>query len=170
MKRQLAKSLQFIGVQITNLTNALGDGRATDLIFSRLESLKAERERVSEELWQLETEIAKATVKRPTAEQVCAAWGKIIELWDVLTEAERKEVMNGLAQEVVVTEKDRVHLRLSPIANVHGQLIAINSRMGAGAEVIAINPPLLTTHTFPPLELDYDITRPKRGIKRLVIV
>ena len=48
------------------------------------------------------------------------------------TEEERKEVMNGLVQEVVVTEKDRVHLRLSPIASVHGQLIAINSRMGAG--------------------------------------
>ena len=149
MKRQLAKSVQFIGVQITNLTNALGDGRATDLIFSRLESLKAERERVSEELWQLETEIAKATVKRPTAEQVCAAWGKIIELWDVLTEAERKEVMNGLAQEVVVTEKDRVHLRLSPIANVHGQLIAINSRLGAerslNANSLLLLPPIRGT-------------------------
>ena len=47
------------------------------------------------------------------------------------TEEERKEVMNGLVQEVVVTEKDRVPLRLSPIASVHGQLIAINSRMGA---------------------------------------
>jgi len=149
MKRQLAKSLQFIGVQITNLTNALGDGRATDLIFSRLESLKAERERVSEELWQLETEIAKATVKRPTAEQVCAAWGKIIELWDVLTEAERKEVMNGLVQEVVVTEKDRVHLRLLPFASVHGQFIALNTHLGAerslNANSLLLLPPIRGT-------------------------
>ena len=36
--------------------------------------------------------------------------------------------------------------------------------MGAGAEVIAINPPLLTTHSFPPIELDYDIIRPRRII------
>ena len=60
------------------------------------------------------------------------AWGQVIDLWDVLTEEERKEVMNGLVQEVIVTEKDRVHLRPSPIASVHGQFIAINSRMGAG--------------------------------------
>ena len=150
MKGQLTKNLQFIGVQITNLTNALGDGRATDLIFNRLESLKAERERVSEELRRLETEIAKATVKRPTAEQVCAAWGQIVDLWDVLTEGKRKEVINGLVQqEVVVTEKDRVHLRLSPIASVHGQLIAINSRMGAerslNANSLLLLPPIRGT-------------------------
>ena len=32
----------------------------------------------------------------------------------------------------------------------------------AGDGVIAKNPPLLTTHTFPPVELDYSIIRPKR--------
>ena len=35
----------------------------------------------------------------------------------------------------------------------------------AGAEVIAINAPLLTTHTFPPVELDYDIIRPRRVLR-----
>ena len=132
MRGQLAKKLQFVGVQIKNMTNALADGRATDLIFNRLEALQVEHKQVSEELRRMETEIARATVRRPTAEQVCGAWGQIIDLWDVLTEEERKEVMSGLVQEVAVTQKDRVHLRLSPIASVHGQFIAINSRMGAG--------------------------------------
>lgn len=39
--------------------------------------------------------------------------------------------MGGLVEEVV-TQKDRVRLRLSPIASVHSQFIAINSQMGAG--------------------------------------
>ena len=52
-------------------------------------------------------------------------------------------------QEVVVTQKDRVHLRLSPIASVHGQFIAINSRMGAGGYVVANYPPIL----FPDFEV-----------------
>ena len=38
----------------------------------------------------------------------------------------------------------------------------------AGDGVIAINPPLLTTHTFPPVELDYDIIRPKRVVRQTV--
>lgn len=29
-----------------------------------------------------------------------------------------------------------------------------------------MNPPLLTTHTFPPVELDYDIIRPRSGYAR----
>ena len=128
---QLAKKLQFVNVQINNMTDALGVGRATELIFNRLESLQAERRKITEELERMDKEIAKATVKRPTAEQVCMAWGRIVDLWEVLTEEERQEVLGGLVQEIVVTQKDRVHLRLSPIASVHGQLFAINSQMGA---------------------------------------
>jgi len=106
MKRQLTKSLQFIGVQITNLTNALSDGRATDLIFSRLESLKAERERVSEELWRLETEIEAATIPRPTTGQVQEAWGEVLRVWEVLTEDERADLMGSIVQVVEMTEKE----------------------------------------------------------------
>ena len=38
--------------------------------------------------------------------------------------------------------------------------------LGAGAEVIAINQPRLTTHTFPPVELDDDLVRPKHTTVR----
>lgn len=132
MRGQLARKLQFLGIQINNMTDALADGRASELIFNRLQLLQTERRQVSEELSGLDKDIAKATVKRPTAEQVCEAWGRITDLWDVLTEEERKKVLGGLVQEIVVTEKNRVHLRLSPNASVHGQFIAINSEMGAG--------------------------------------
>ncbi len=132
MRGQLAKKLQFIGVQISNFTNALGDGRATNLIFNRLEALENEKQQVSEELARLEMEIAKVTVKRPTAEMVCSAWGQVVRAWPVMSESERQEVLGGLVQEIVVTQKDRVHLQLSPIASVHGQFIAINTQMGAG--------------------------------------
>ena len=149
MRGQLAKKLQFIGVQINNMTNALADGRATDLIFNRLESLQEDRRRVEAELARMEGEIAAATVKRPTAEMVCAAWGQIVDLWGVLTEDERKEVMGTLVQEVVVTQKDRVRLRLSPIASVHGQFIALSAEMGAGRLVVTNYPPIL----FPDFEV-----------------
>lgn len=68
-----SQKMQFVGVQITNLTNALADGRATDLIFNRLEILEQEKRQMSEELLRMETEIAKAAIKRPPAEMVGAA-------------------------------------------------------------------------------------------------
>ncbi len=157
---QLAKKLQFINVQITNLTNALGEGRATELIFNRLEMLQAERHQITKELKQMETQITKATVKRPTAEQVCSAWGQITDLWGVLTESERKEVLGGLVQEIVVIQKDRVHLRLSPIASVHGQFIAINSQMGAGSG---------NTYTLNPRSYGVPVFVPSGGRSRLKV-
>ena len=56
----------------------------------------------------------------------------------------------------------------------HGQTvsgsIATVSRMGAAGEVIAINLPLLTMHAFPPVELDYDIIRPKRVMRQRAMI
>ena len=41
----------------------------------------------------------------------------------------------------------------------------------AAGEVIANNPLFLTKHTFPPIEFDHDIIRPKRVMhKRVVMV
>ena len=40
--------------------------------------------------------------------------------------------------------------------------VAMVSLMEVSGEVIAANPPLLTTHTFPPVALDYEIIKPKR--------
>ena len=126
------------------LSQAEAYERDAELTFNRLEVLQEGRRQVSEELERLEMEIAKATIKRPTEEQVCAAWG--------LTEDERQEALGSLVQEVVVTQKDRVHLRLSPIASVHGQFIAINSEMGAGRSLNANSPmvfPLIRSSAVP---------------------
>lgn len=56
----------------------------------------------------------------------------MLDVWPDLSEDEKAELLGVLVQEVIVKTKDRVLLRLSPIAEVHGQLLAINSPMGAG--------------------------------------
>ena len=40
--------------------------------------------------------------------------------------------------------------------------------MGAGAEVIAINPGL-TPYALAPVELDYDLVRPRRGGRAVIV-
>ncbi len=61
-----------------------------------------------------------------------ASRASVLGVWPALTEDEKAELLSALVQEVVVKTIDRVLLRLSPIAEVHGQLLAINSPMGAG--------------------------------------
>lgn len=73
-------------------------------------------------------------------------------------------------REVALKQEDREHLWLSSIISVYGRFIAINLHKGASRAVIANNPPLLITHAFPPVELDYDIIRPKRVIRRRVVM
>ena len=93
------------------------------------------------QLTQIEAEIAQATVKRSTAAQVQGVWGEVLAAWKDWSE-QRTDALGVLMQEVVVTQKDRGHLRLSPIASVHGQLLAISSQMGAGRSLNA-NPPMV---------------------------
>jgi len=50
------------------------------------------------------------------------------------------------------------------------RFIAMISRMGAAREVGAINSPLLTTHTFPPMKLDYDIVKPRRARRQQAVM
>ena len=61
-----------------------------------------------------------------------ASWGQVVDLWPDLGEGQRQEVLQGLVQQVVVKQKDRVQLRLLPFSTSHGQFIAIKSLMGAG--------------------------------------
>ena len=132
LRGQLGKKLQFLGLQIENTWKMADDGRGHDLVMSRLERLQREQRDVAEKMKAVDAEIEKATIKRPEAAMVCASWGRLVDLWNVLTEEERALSLQSLVEHVDMTTKDRVLLRLSPIAEVHGQMLAINSRMGAG--------------------------------------
>jgi hypothetical protein len=90
----------------------------------------------------IEAEIAQATVKRLTAAQVPEIWGGVMDAWEEWSEQERTDALGGLVRAVVVTEKDRVLLRFTPIAEVHGQMLALTSQMGAGVYVVT-NYPLI---------------------------
>lgn len=132
LRGQLAKRRQAIGMQKSNLMRYLEDGRAGDTILNRLDLLENEDHSVAEQLEAVEQDIAAATLVRPTAGQVQASWGAVLDLWPELTEEEKAELLAGLVENVEVKAKDRVVLRLTPIAELHGQLLAINSPMGAG--------------------------------------
>ena len=110
-------------------------------------------------------DIAQATIQRPTTGQVQEAWGEVLRVWDVLTEEERADLLGSVVQTVEMTEKESVTLELLPVPHSlisYSNRFELKSHLGAGAEVIAINSPVLTTHTFPPVELDYEIVRPRR--------
>lgn len=133
LRGQLAKKIQLLGVHKNRLVDALADGRGAASIHARLDKLEQDEKALVEQLATVENGIQQATLKRPTAEQVQAAWGSVLEVWPDLTEEEKAELLSELVQEVVIKSKDRVFLRLSALAEVHGHFLAINSHMGAGA-------------------------------------
>ena len=128
---QLAKKKQFNAVQIANLVNAVAQGGNSRSLLATLERLETEQDDLCRQLAQIEAEIAQATVKRPTAAQVQEIWGEVLDYWKGWSEQQRTDALGALMQEVVVTEKNRVHLRFTQFAEVHGQMLALNSQMGA---------------------------------------
>lgn len=132
VRGQLAKKKQFNAVQIGNLVNAVSGGSNSRSLLATLERLEAEQDQLCRQIADIESEIARATVKRPTAAQVQEFWGEALDAWKEWSEQERTDALGCLLQEVVVTEKDRVHLRFTAIADVHGQMLALTSQMGAG--------------------------------------
>lgn len=133
--RQVIKQLQSIKLRKNNLLDSLASGKGTASILNFLEELEQQERLGSEQQKTLEREIQQATLKRPTAQQVQAVWGAMLEIWPDLTEEEKAELLSEIVQEVVVKSKDRVLLRLSSLAEVHGHFLAINSQMGAGVRL-----------------------------------
>ena len=140
LRGQLAKKKQFLDLRAANYLQAIAEGRALTALLPALEQVETEKIAVRDELARVDREIALATVKRPTAEQVSEVWGQVGELWDELTEDERVELLGGIVQGVEVTDKNRVLLKLSPVAEVHGSWFAIKSRMGAVDGLSSIYP------------------------------
>ena len=132
MRGQLAKKKQFNAVKISNLDKSLYKGGNSRSLLATLERLETEQDDLCCQLAQIEAEIAQATVKRPTAAQVQGIWGEVLDYWKGWSEQQRTDALGALMQEVVVTEKNRVHLRFTQFAEVHGQMLALNSQMGAG--------------------------------------
>ena len=132
VRGQLAKKKQFNAVQIGNLVNAVAQGGNARSLVTTLERLEAEQDDLCRKLVDIEGEIAQATVKRPTAEQVQQDWEEVLKAWKDWSEQDRTEALGSLVACVEVTEKNRVHLRFTPIADVHGQMLALTSQMGAG--------------------------------------
>ena len=111
----LAKKKQFLEMQIANFVKAVGEGRCSPSIMAALEKAEAEQQAVQTQLEDAERAVRQATRKRPTAERVAQAWGRIGEVWPVLSEEEREGVLGGVVQGVTVTGKEEVTLELLPM-------------------------------------------------------
>ena len=114
LRGQLGKQKQAIEMRIANYIKAIGDGRMSGALLAALEKVEAEKETVCRQIEEAESAIQSATIPRPTAGQVQAAWGNIGRVWNVLSEEERADLLSSVVQSVEVTEKESVTLELLP--------------------------------------------------------
>jgi site-specific DNA recombinase len=131
----LAKRRAGITTSINNIINVLQEGKGQKSLLERLATLEQDALEVTSALNKADLELEAATVDRPTAAQVQASWGAVLDIWTELTEDERVEILGALVEDVEVITKDRVILRLAPFAELHGHKLAINSHLGAGVRL-----------------------------------
>lgn len=159
LRGQLGKQKQAVEMRITNYINMIGVGRGSAALMGALEKAEAEKEAVCLQMDQADREIIAATIKRPTAEQVQAAWGYVGEVWEVLTEEERTDLLGSFVQAIELTEKESITLDLLPQSyslNSFSNGFALKSQMGAGVYVVTNYPPI----QFP----DFEVSRVSRSV------
>ena len=106
--------------------------RHSEAITKRLAQLEEEQAEAAQQLEALEAELCQATVKRPTAAQVQALWTQVLDLWDLIKELDRETLLRGIVRRVLVQEKGRVLVELSPVVEDHGLMLALSADLGAG--------------------------------------
>jgi hypothetical protein len=135
LRGQLVRRRQYLDMQAGNYLKAIGEGRNSNYLLNALEKVETEQQAVLVQLEETEYAIRQATIKRPSAEQVSRAWGRIGDVWPVLTEDERIGLLGGVVQGVEVTSKESVTLELLPMSHspiLYSDKFALNSQMGAG--------------------------------------
>lgn len=132
---QLGKQKQAIEMRISNYVKVIGDGRYTPAIVSALEKLEAQRETLINGIEKADQDITSATIERPTPALVQEAWGRIADVWTVLSEDERTSLLGSFVQKVEMTDKENVTLELLPYPTSQDQRFALTSHLGAGSPV-----------------------------------
>ena len=82
--------------------------------MAALDKAEAEKEVVTRQMEEADQQTEAATIQRPTAGQVQEAWGKVLRVWEVLTEDEWADLLGSIVQVVEMTEKESVTLELLP--------------------------------------------------------
>lgn len=132
LRGQLGKQKQSLEMRIGNYIKALGDGRNSPALLAALTKAETEVALVSEQMELADQEIVKATVRRPIAEDVQEAWRRIIEVWAVLTEEERAELMGTVVQRVDILDNENAAIELLPIQLPHSARFKLTDDLGAG--------------------------------------
>lgn len=119
MRGQLGKQRQLWEMNRKNYTAAIGEGRALGTLLPALEKAEAELVRINAEMQTADTQIAAQTIHRPTAEYVADGWGKLFDVWSVLTEEEREEMLGAVVERVELTDKKSAVVDFVPFSGAN---------------------------------------------------
>lgn len=147
---QLGKRLQALEMRAANYVKAIGDGRGSDAVFDALAKIEGEIREVKARVGDAALRVAQASAKRPTAAQVQAAWGQVLDLWPHMTGEERTRVLGGLVERVEIVSKNEIHLELRPFPDMvlggsqcaqgSDEIFALSAEMGAERSLNANSP------------------------------
>lgn len=95
---------------------AVAQGLRSPSVVARLTELEADQERVIQEIEHMDEEIRVSTISRPAAQEVMAYWAQALDLWQRVSEDERKTLLQELVMQVEMKEKNKASMQLLPVA------------------------------------------------------
>lgn len=132
---QMGKQRQLWDMKRTNYEVAIGEGRALATLLPALEKAEAEIAALATQIQSADAQIAAQTVYRPTAARLAEGWGRLFDVWGVLTEEERAELLGAIVERVEMGDKEKAAVGFLPFgmnATTALSMVQVENRGGSG--------------------------------------
>jgi hypothetical protein len=107
-------------------------GGALRSLAERLQALETKRVTLAARHQETTAQAEAQRVRRPDVEEVCAVWGRIVELWGAATDNERETILQAIVGRVEMTEKESGTCALAFLPQVPDSRFELTDQMGAG--------------------------------------
>ena len=111
---QMGKQRQLWEMKRRKYEVAIGEGRALATLLPALEKAEAQLASLTAQMRCVDAQVAAQTTYRPTAERLALGWGRLFDVWAVLTEEERAELLEAIVERVKMGDKEKAAVDFVP--------------------------------------------------------
>lgn len=83
-------------------------------LLPALEKAEAQLAEIAAQIADADAQIAVATLYRPTAARLAEGWGRLFDVWGVLTEEERADLLGAIVERVEMGDKEKAAVDFVP--------------------------------------------------------
>jgi len=101
-----------IRANVAAIETAGGEGSGLLALTRRLKELETHKAEIGTRRAEVQKQLMEMSGRRPDAKKISEAWSRFGEIWNVLTEPEREELLPNIADVVIMEAKGKGRIRL----------------------------------------------------------